>query len=115
MHQIPTPSAPTQAVSPAASPPPLPVPTPGAGREEIPAQQPAVDQQTRSISARVRGCGSVLGSPLRTYLVFMVFFTALWALGGGGHFWPVWPMLGWGMGLVMSGQVPLGVPRRPSS
>jgi hypothetical protein len=23
----------------------------------------------------------------------------LWALGGGGEFWPVWPLLGWGVGL----------------
>jgi class 3 adenylate cyclase len=24
---------------------------------------------------------------------------AIWALSGGGYFWPVWPLLGWGVGL----------------
>jgi hypothetical protein len=27
----------------------------------------------------------------------MAFFVALWALFGAGYFWPVWPMLIWGV------------------
>lgn len=26
----------------------------------------------------------------------------IWALSGGGHFWPAWVMLGWGVGVVMN-------------
>ena len=28
---------------------------------------------------------------------------AVWALSGGGYFWPIWPILGWGLGLVKGG------------
>ena len=39
------------------------------------------------------------------YLILSVFFWLLWALTGGPHFnnglpWPIWPMLGWGIGLL---------------
>src|SRR5205085_11426605 len=23
----------------------------------------------------------------------------IWAAGGGGYFWPIWPILGWGIGV----------------
>ena len=32
-------------------------------------------------------------------LVNVLLFT-IWAASGGGYFWPVWPMLGWGIGLA---------------
>ncbi len=25
----------------------------------------------------------------------------IWAISGGGYFWPIWVMLGWGIGLTM--------------
>lgn len=43
------------------------------------------------------------GSPadhVRAYLVVMIALVAIWALTGAGYFWPVWPALGWGIGLV---------------
>jgi hypothetical protein len=30
----------------------------------------------------------------------MVVLVAIWALTGAGYPWPVWPALGWGIGLV---------------
>jgi hypothetical protein len=36
---------------------------------------------------------------LLTYVVINSFFIALWYLGDQGHFWPIWCMLGWGVGL----------------
>jgi hypothetical protein len=24
----------------------------------------------------------------------------IWAATGGGYFWPIWPLLGWGLGLI---------------
>ena len=44
-------------------------------------------------------------SHLVTYFVMNTFFWVLWYLNGrndghGGWPWPVWPMLGWGIGLA---------------
>jgi hypothetical protein len=41
---------------------------------------------------------------LATYLVMSVFFWIVWFMSGnynsGGLPWPVWPMLGWGIGIT---------------
>jgi class 3 adenylate cyclase len=42
---------------------------------------------------------------LRIYLIFVGFFVLLWALTGGGYFWPVWPALGWGVAVAIHGIV----------
>ena len=41
---------------------------------------------------------------LRPYLVLMVLLIAIWAVTGAGYFWPVWPMLGWGVPLMLGGR-----------
>ncbi len=39
-----------------------------------------------------------------SYLLVMALLVAIWALTTpGGYFWPVWPMLGWGIGLASHG------------
>ena len=49
----------------------------------------------------------MLSQSLRTHLTFYllvnVFLTGIWAASGGGYFWPIWPMLGWGIGLAAHG------------
>ena len=47
----------------------------------------------------------------RTYAMVMVLLVAIWALTGMGYFWPVWPALGWGIGLASHGAC---TPRRRS-
>jgi hypothetical protein len=37
---------------------------------------------------------------LSTYVTVMAGLVVLWALCGFGYFWPIWPMLGWGIGVV---------------
>lgn len=37
------------------------------------------------------------------WAVMSVFFIAIWAAGGGGSFWPVWPILGWALALGIQG------------
>ena len=37
---------------------------------------------------------------LRTYLSVMTLLVVIWALTGMGYFWPIWPMVGWGIGIV---------------
>jgi hypothetical protein len=44
-------------------------------------------------------------SHFTTYVIMSVFFWALWYLTGGARYnsmlpWPVWPMLGWGIGVA---------------
>ena len=29
-----------------------------------------------------------------------ILLVAIWALTGAGYFWPIWPMLGWGIGVA---------------
>jgi class 3 adenylate cyclase len=36
---------------------------------------------------------------LTVYIVVNVMLIGIWAASGGGYFWPVWPILGWGIGL----------------
>jgi hypothetical protein len=37
------------------------------------------------------------------YVVVNAMLVVIWALSGQGYFWPVWPILGWGVGLVLHG------------
>jgi Domain of unknown function (DUF1707)/2TM domain len=48
---------------------------------------------------------------VRAYLGVQLMLVAIWALTGMGYFWPVWPMLGWGIPLMAKGRG-LGCGRR---
>src|SRR3954452_11810797 len=37
---------------------------------------------------------------LRFYLSVMALLVVIWALSGMGYFWPIWPIVGWGIGIV---------------
>lgn len=41
-------------------------------------------------------------SHLATYVVVNLMLVAIWALSGRGYFWPIWPIAGWGVGLVLN-------------
>ena len=54
-------------------------------------------------------------SHLTLYLLVNLFLIGIWAASGGGYFWPVWPILGWGIGLAAHGApvvAGVGRPRR---
>ena len=38
-----------------------------------------------------------------TYVVVNLFLVGVWAISGGGYFWPGWVIAGWGIGLVLHG------------
>ena len=39
-----------------------------------------------------------------SYLLVMALLVAIWAITSpGGYFWPIWPMLGWGIGVAAHG------------
>jgi class 3 adenylate cyclase len=40
---------------------------------------------------------------LTVYLLVNAFLVGVWAVGGGGYFWPVWVILGWGLGVALHG------------
>jgi uncharacterized protein DUF1707/2TM domain-containing protein len=37
---------------------------------------------------------------LRPFVATSILLVAIWALTGAGYFWPVWPILGWGVFVV---------------
>lgn len=37
---------------------------------------------------------------LASYVVVNAALVLIWLLTGGDYFWPIWPMLGWGVGLA---------------
>lgn len=54
-----------------------------------------------SLSRRRRSSG--FAAHLRSFAAVNAMFVAIWALDGFGYFWPVWPFMGWGIGLVLHG------------
>jgi hypothetical protein len=36
---------------------------------------------------------------LRTYVLVNLLLVAIWAVTGADYFWPIWPILGWGIGI----------------
>jgi hypothetical protein len=38
---------------------------------------------------------------LRVYVGVQLLLVAIWALTGAGYFWPIWPFMGWGIGVVV--------------
>ena len=41
-----------------------------------------------------------LNEHVRTYVAVMALLVVIWALTGAAYFWPIWPILGWGVGVV---------------
>jgi hypothetical protein len=83
--------------------PPLsePVPPDGAraGRRS---RRPAGRRERREQRRLGRRHG--FGAHATSYVLVMALLVAIWLLTTpGGHFWPVWPMLGWGIGLASHG------------
>src|SRR3712207_2553676 len=66
---------------------------------ELTTDLPAV-RTPRSTPARRRsGLETSVRIHLTIYLVVNLGLILIWAASGGGYFWPIWPILGWGIGL----------------
>ncbi len=39
---------------------------------------------------------------LSVYLIVNGMLVLIWALSGGGYFWPIWPIAGWGVGIAIN-------------
>jgi hypothetical protein len=42
------------------------------------------------------------GAHLVAYVVINAMLVGIWAATGGGYFWPIWVILGWGVGVVLN-------------
>lgn len=41
-------------------------------------------------------------SHVAIYLIVNALLVVIWAVSGQGYFWPIWPILGWGIGLALN-------------
>ena len=58
------------------------------------------DQQRQAAIERLQAKRGVKAN-LASYVAVNALLVAIWALGGGGFFWPIWVMVFWGFGLAM--------------
>jgi hypothetical protein len=42
-------------------------------------------------------------SHLTSYFLVNALLVGIWAFTGQGYFWPIWPLLGWGVGIAFHG------------
>jgi hypothetical protein len=49
-------------------------------------------------------------SHLGVYVGVNLMLVGIWATTGAGYFWPIWPMLGWGVAIVIQGWATLARP-----
>lgn len=52
---------------------------------------------------------------LGVFVIVWVILTGIWALSGGGYFWPMWAMFGMGIALLFIGWGAYGPPEVPPS
>ena len=50
---------------------------------------------------RAAATPSRAGNELHAYAAVMLMLLAIWVLSGAGHFWPIYPALGWGLPLLL--------------
>jgi hypothetical protein len=48
-----------------------------------------------------------------TYVLVNLFLIGVWAATGAHYFWPIWPIMGWGLALGIQGMATYGL-RRPN-
>jgi len=51
-------------------------------------------------SPRERPRGRTIRPDVAAYLAVNLLLIVIWAATGAGYFWPIWPLLGWGIGLM---------------
>jgi DUF1707 SHOCT-like domain/2TM domain len=45
---------------------------------------------------------------LRAFIAVQLLLVAIWAVAGAGYFWPIWPFMGWGIGVMVHGLCEMG-------
>ena len=67
------------------------------GRTALGGRRPAQQDVGRKALTLLRTTG------LFPWAAFSAMFVLIWAVTGAGYFWPVWPTLGWGVGVAVTG------------
>jgi hypothetical protein len=70
--------------------------------QQAPAEPPpsAAPADQRAAIKRIRA-KRAFGLHAMVYVAVNLFLIVVWALTGRGDFWPIWPVLGWGVGLAV--------------
>jgi class 3 adenylate cyclase len=63
------------------------------------ADLPSKRERPSSHRARRSGLETSVRVHLTTYLLVNLMLIGIWAAAGAGYFWPIWPILGWGIGV----------------
>ncbi len=48
----------------------------------------------------VHGGRGAMRRQVASYAAVNLLLIVVWAISGAGYFWPIWPLLGWGLGLA---------------
>ena len=67
------------------------------GPEDATSDQELRDRAIRRLKKKHDFHGHLL-----VYGMVNTFIVAIWAVTGSGFFWPIFPMVGWGIGVVMN-------------
>ncbi|MDO5697129.1 MAG: 2TM domain-containing protein [Dermatophilus congolensis] len=59
-----------------------------------------IDPAVRSIAKKRLQARREFSQHLASYAVIMTMLVVIWAVTGASYFWPMWPMLGWGIGIA---------------
>ncbi len=65
--------------------------------------EPLVADLPAPVARQRRASGRWDTEHVRAYVSVSVMLVAIWVLTGAGYFWPIWPILGWGIGVVADG------------
>ena len=60
------------------------------------ADLPAASPRERPVRRRER----TIRPEVAAYVAVNLMLIVIWAATGAGYFWPIWPLLGWGVGLM---------------
>jgi hypothetical protein len=63
---------------------------------------PSDDERREAAIGRLKAKRDFRGH-VAAYVIVNALLVAIWALSGAGYFWPVWAILGWGVGLAFHG------------
>jgi hypothetical protein len=63
--------------------------------------RPAPDTADRDVARKRVQAKRDFQSHLVAYVCVNAFLVVVWAVTGGGYFWPVWVIGAWGVGLVL--------------
>jgi hypothetical protein len=69
-------------------------------RYEPPAKTSATEGELRKAAVKRLEDRRGLQAHLLAYLLVNGFLVGIWAITGGGFFWPMFPMFGWGIGVA---------------